>query len=86
MAAQLEGYALKEVDKQTFETFLQTYPDIKRETVMICEPPLVFYFTDYELFGNYKWAVAKMCMDWMGPNGETDMTGHKRFYKYYIKA
>ncbi len=76
----------QEVSKDELVKFVREWPNkLDYDVATICEPPLGNYndFSDGKEWPESM--VAKIEMDWLGPNKEIDRTGHKRFWKYYIK-
>ena len=77
----------KKVSKEEFENFVKNhknFKDLDWNIFRACEPPL----GSYNDFSNGKvWPesmVAKISLDWMGPNGEIDKTNSGKFYEYFI--
>ena len=75
----------KKVDKKEFDVFVKNYPNpLGWDVAGMFEPPV----GSYNDFSNGKiWpesVVAKVSMEWMGPNDEIDREGHHRFWEYYI--
>jgi len=75
----------KQVSKDDFYAFVKAWPNkLEWDVTGICEPPL----GSYNDFSNGKvWPesiVARISMDWMGPNGEIDREGNNRFWEYFI--
>ena len=84
----------KEVTKKEFKLFIKEYPAslLNSGISAICEPP-IRHFRDESLptTGKHGSAdyffdkeVARISLDWLGPNKEIDDKGHGNFWKYYI--
>lgn len=75
----------KQVNKQDFYSFIESWPNkLNYDVAGMFEPPLASY-NDFS--GGKMWPesiVAKIKMDWLGPNGEIDEENHKKFWEYYI--
>ena len=85
---------MKEVSKQEFDEFIDGYPnDLTSGCTTICEPPFRSFrdeslptsgkIGDIDYYFNKE--VARISMDWIGPNGELDKENTKIYWKYYIK-
>ncbi len=71
---------MKRVSKGELEQFISDYPnELISETILICEPPV-------KLFKDSSRLVARICMNWLGPNEEIDTENHRRFWEYSIKV
>lgn len=85
---------MKKVNKEEFERFIDEYPrHLTSGNTLICSPPFTS-FRDEKLptegkIGSADYyfdkEVARIVMDWMGPNGEIDKDNDKKFWKYMIK-
>lgn len=75
------------VKEERFKEFINNYSKLLESNLSrIPEPNIIFYndFSDGKKFPES--VVAKIDLDWMGPNGEVDMVEHGKFYEYYIKG
>ena len=85
---------MKKVTKQEFDQFIIDYPEkLTRDCITICEPP-VLCFRDETMASNGKLGdtdyyfdkvVARISMDWLGPNGKVDKENNKKYWQYSIK-
>lgn len=86
--------AFKTVSKEEFFDWIANYPRsefLSAGTTTICEPPIRHYL-DHSLpskgeLGSADYffdkEVARVVLDWLGPNGET--SSGDEFYEYKIK-
>jgi hypothetical protein len=74
----------KQVEHDEFIQFISKFPMLKYDVTGICEPPMGTY---NDFIGGKIWpdsVVAKVSLNWLGPNGEVDNDSNK-YWKYYIK-
>lgn len=77
----------KKVSKEEFDNFVKNYPNSKKlnwDVFRACEPPMGSFndFSDGKVWPESM--VAKVFMDWMGPDGEIDESGSRKFWTYWI--
>lgn len=91
----LRGEVMEKVSKEEFQDFLKSYPnELTRGTTNICEPPFTSYIdkslpSDAEVGSStyfFDREVARVEMDWVGPNGELDDIEDGRFWVYKINT
>lgn len=72
----------KQVSKEKFELFINSYPcKLSKDICHIVEPPIAT-FNDFTLGRWPDSIVAKICMDWLGPNGEK--AKGDEYWEYFI--
>ena len=75
----------KQVYRDEFVSFIKSWPhNLEWDVTLICDPPLGSYndFSDGKVWPES--IVAKIIMDWMGPNGEEDRSSPGKYWKYLI--
>lgn len=86
---------MNKVTKAEFDEFISNYPKrLNSGCTTICEPPFISYRDEtIETKGDIGSAdyyfdkeVARISMDWIGPNGEIDIDNTNQYWKYSIKS
>ena len=75
----------KQVSRDEFFSFVKSWPrSLEWDVAGMCEPPLGSYndFSDGKVWPESM--VAKIIMDWMGPNGEIDHSRLGKYWEYLI--
>jgi len=75
----------KEVTRDEYLLFIRNWPNkLVFDFAGMCEPPMGSHndFTDGKVWPESM--VAKEMRDWMGANGETDLSIPGKFWCYYI--
>jgi hypothetical protein len=72
------------VSKEEFKKFVDEYPrPLERNTTHIVTPPIDTW-NDFTLGSWPQSMVAKISMDWLGPNGEE--AKDDRYWEYFVLA